>query len=61
MEAMYASSSSWMTFIIGEWKAMLTRNKVHRYPISFNVLPRSLTASVPPLRMTWVGELILPM
>jgi len=26
------------------------QNKVHRYPISFNILPRSLTASVPPLQ-----------
>jgi len=52
MEAMYASSSSWMTFMIGEWKAMLTRKRVARYPISFSLLLRFLTASVLPLRTT---------
>ena len=46
MEATYASSSSWMTLMAGEWKAMLTRRRVNRYPISFSLAPRRLTASV---------------
>src|ERR1019366_326598 len=61
MEATNASSSSWMTLMIGEWKAMLTRKRVNRYPFSFSLPPRFLIASVLPLRMTWFGELILPM
>ncbi len=50
-----------MTLMMGEWKAMLTRKRVNRYPISFSLSPRRLTASVPPLRTTWFGALILPM
>ena len=30
MEATNASSSSWITLMIGEWKAMLTRKRVNR-------------------------------
>jgi len=44
-----------------EWKAMLTRKRVARYPISFSLLQRFWTASVLPLRTTWFGELIFPM
>ena len=61
MGAMNALSSSWMTLMIGEWKAMLTRKRVARYPISFSRSPKFLTASVLPLRTIWLGELILLM
>jgi len=40
---MYSSSSSWMTFMIGEWKAMLTRKRVARCPSSFSLLLIVLT------------------
>ena len=61
MGAMKASSSSRMTLMMGEWKAILTRNRVARYPISFSRLPKFFTASVLPLSTTWFGELILLM